>query len=104
MREPALSNRTGACSPQDYLAMSDHRAGAMLFSPHSRIRLTLSSNQPGLQVYDGNQLEYPQLGRGICLEPTAYPDAPNRPGFPDAILRPGATYLNRIEYKVERDA
>ena len=87
-----------------YLATADRRAGAVLFSPHSRIRLTLSSNQPGLQVYDGNQLEYPQLGRGICLEPTAYPDAPNRPGFPDAILRPGATYLNRIEYKVERDA
>lgn len=89
-----------------YLATSDHRGGAVLFSPHSRIRLTLSSNQPGLQVYDGHQLDvvYPQLGRGICLEPTAYPDAPNRPGFPDAILRPGATYLNRIEYRVERDA
>ena len=88
-----------------YLVMSDNRAGAVLFSPHSRIRLTLSSNQPGLQVYDGNQLDalYPQLGRGICLEPTAYPDAPNRPGFPDAILRPGATYLNRIEYKVEKE-
>lgn len=89
-----------------YLASSDHRAGAVLFSPHSRIRLTLSSNQPGLQVYDGHQLDavHPQLGRGICLEPTAYPDAPNRPGFPDAILRPETTYLNRIEYKVERDS
>ena len=68
--------------------------------------LVVLTDQPGLQVYDaGNQPDMTGLeGRsyaafaGIALETQAWPDAPNRPDFPPAILRPGETYEHRVRY------
>lgn len=63
--------------------------------------LTLSTDQPGLQVYTGNFLDgtLPSLGGGryrqgdgFAMEPQLPPDSPNRPGLADAVLRPGETY------------
>ena len=69
---------------------------------HARgLRMTLATTEPGLQVYDGAKLatQVPGLdGRtyrrhaGVALEPQLWPDAPNRDGFPDGVLRPGETY------------
>ena len=42
-------------------------------------------------------------GDGICLEPQAFPDAPNRPAFPFTTLRLGATYHSRIIYRFSTD-
>lgn len=77
----------------------DH--AAMLYSPHSGIALRIDSDAPALQLYGGHGLDrqHPGLGRGLCLEPQGFPDAPNRPAFPDAILRPGTTFRRRIEYR-----
>lgn len=80
------------------------RRAAMLSHPSGR-RMVLWTDQPGLQVYSGNWLDGTARGKGgaayrmgdaICLEPGAFPDAPNRPDFPDAILRPGQTYRHRM--------
>lgn len=76
----------------------------------SGIRLEIETDQPGLQVYDGGQLDgVPGLeGRrhdrfgGIALETQGWPDAPNRPGFPDPILRPGGIYRHRVAYRFGR--
>jgi len=66
----------------------------------SGLTLVLSSDQPGLQVYDGEHFvgepgtsgrPYPRLA-GLALEPQRFPDAPNQPGFPSSVLRPGETY------------
>jgi aldose 1-epimerase len=66
----------------------------------SGLTLVLSSDQPGLQVYDGEHfvgepgtsgLPYPRLA-GLALEPQRFPDAPNQPGFPSSVLRPGEFY------------
>jgi len=66
----------------------------------SGLTLALSSDQPGLQVYDGEHFvgepgtsgrPYPRLA-GLALEPQRFPDAPNQPGFPSSVLRPGETY------------
>jgi aldose 1-epimerase len=83
------------------------RTAAVLESPRTRTRLTLSTDQPGLQVYTGNFLDgtrrslsgglYRQ-GDGIALEPQLFPDTPNRPDFPSAVLRPGETYTSHIEW------
>lgn len=35
-------------------------------------------------------------GDGFCLEPQAFPDAPNRADFPSARLNPGETYVNSM--------
>jgi len=74
---------------------------ARLYSPHSGIALRIDSEAPALQLYGGHGLDvqHPGLGRGICLEPQGFPDAPNRPAFPDAILRPGTVYRRRIGYR-----
>ena len=55
------------------------------------------STQPGIQFYSGNFLDgtaanggYKQH-EGFCLETQHYPDSPNQPKFPSAILKPGET-------------
>ena len=67
--------------------------------------MALWTDQPGLQVYTGNGLDGTGCGKGgalyrmgdaICLEPGAWPDAPNRPDFPGAIMQPGAVYRHRM--------
>lgn len=77
-----------------------HGASAVLYSPHSGIAMRLDSSAPALQLYEGQMLDHsqPQLGRGICLEPQHFPDAPNHRHFPAAVLRPGEQYLHRIRY------
>lgn len=74
------------------------------------LRLQVATDQPGLQLYDGAHLEgVAGLGgrrygpfAGVALEAQAWPDAVNRPGFPAAILRPGAIYRHRTTYRFSR--
>jgi aldose 1-epimerase len=77
------------------------RPAARLRSPKSGIALAVSTTEPGVQFYDGVMMavgvpglggrRYPVNG-GCCFEPQLYPDAPNHPGFPSSLLRPGETY------------
>jgi len=72
------------------------------------IALEVWTTEPGLQFYDGAKLDVPvpgldgrRYGRnaGFCLEPQIWPDAPNRPGFPSAVLLPGGTYAQTSEFR-----
>jgi aldose 1-epimerase len=87
----------------DHCLVLDADAGhvAMLYSPHSGIAMRIDSDAPAVQLYGGQALDrqHPGLGDGLCLEPQGFPDAPNRPQFPDAILRPGTVFRRRIEYR-----
>ncbi len=84
------------------------RRAAVLESPRTATRLELWSDQPGLQVYTGNFLDgtrrsigggrYRQ-GDGIALEPQLFPDSPNRPQWPSAVLEPGEVYRSVIEWR-----
>jgi aldose 1-epimerase len=80
---------------------------ARLRDPKSGRVLEVSTNQPGLQFYTGNWIhenhftgENPpgkgdrvyRARNGCCLETENFPDAPNQPDFPSAVLRPGETY------------
>ncbi len=78
-----------------------HAFAAALYSPHSGVAMRLDCEAPALQLYGGQGLDrqHPGLGRGLCLEPQDFPDAPNRPAFPDAILRPGTAYRRDILYR-----
>lgn len=85
------------------LAMPDGQpCRAELHSPHSGVTLRIDSPMPALQLYEGQGLDrqHPGLGRGVCLEPQGYPNAPNEDAFPDAILQPGKTYSHRISYRL----
>ncbi len=72
------------------------RTMAVLESPRTGTRVELRSDQPGLQVYTGGALG------GVALEPQRFPDSPNQPGFPAAVLRPGETYRSHIEWVFAR--
>lgn len=73
--------------------------------------LTVETTEPGLQVYAGAKLNVapPGLGgrrygphAGLALEPQVWPDAPNRPDFPQATLRPAETYRQVTRYRFAR--
>lgn len=84
------------------------RVAACLEDPVSGRALEVATTQPGLQVYTGRALDGLTTGKGgwrhgpgagVCLETQHFPDAVHHPGFPDVILRPGAVYRHRTEYR-----
>lgn len=84
------------------------RRAARVVDPHSGRGLELFSDQPGMQLYTGNFLDGTVVGRNgvayakrtaFCLEPQGFPDAPNQPDFPSAVLSPGEDYRNTIVYR-----
>ena len=86
------------------------RPVATLECARSGLRMVLSSDQPGLQVYTGNFLDGSSAGTdgrllrqgaGIALEPQRFPDTPNRPDFGFAELRPGETYRSTVVWAWE---
>jgi aldose 1-epimerase len=84
------------------------REAAYVEEPVSGRTLTLLTDQPGLQFYSGNSLDGSfalhdgtavRQGDAFCLEAQAFPDAPNQPSFPSAVLRPGETYRSRTVFR-----
>ncbi len=78
---------------------------ARLRDPGSGRVLQLSTNQPAIQFYGGNFLDGTAVGKGgvayqhrtaLCLETENWPDAPNNPKAPSAVLRPGETYYHKM--------
>ena len=85
------------------------REVAWLHDPQSGRTLTISTDQPGLQFYSGNFLDGGILGKGgvaypmrsaIALETQHFPDLPNHPNFPDALLRPGRVFESRTIFQL----
>ncbi len=81
---------------------------ATLSSAASGIELSVWTSQPGLQFYDGHLLDVPVSGlggaiyganAGLCLETQHFPDSPNRPHFPNTLLRPMQIYHHVTEYR-----
>lgn len=82
------------------------RPAARLADPASGRALEVATTEPGMQLYTGNYLDATGKGgrrygprAGVCLETQHYPDAPNQPGFPSTILRPGEAYRSRTEFR-----
>ncbi|MEU3945247.1 aldose epimerase family protein [Streptomyces sp. NPDC029526] len=72
---------------------------AELYDPASGRVLTVSTTEPGIQVYTADHLSPPFApGDGIALETQHFPDSPNRPDFPSTVLRPGEVYRSETEY------
>ncbi len=84
------------------------RKVAEVYDPTTGRVLTLFTDQPGLQFYTGNFLDGTAKGKndiayqyrtGFCLEAQCYPDSPNKPNFPSAVLRPGDVYRQITVYQ-----
>lgn len=112
-RPTPLAARIREAHPQLVLACGyDHnhvlaRSGdgvelaARLVDPVSGRALTVSTTEPGIQVYSANFLDGSLVGTsghtyrqgdGIALETQHFPDSPNQPGFPSTVLRPSEEY------------
>jgi aldose 1-epimerase len=80
---------------------------AILADPSSGRRLTILTQEPGIQFYSGNFLDgtlYGTSGRqyrqgdGLALETQHFPDSPNHSNFPSTELDPGQTYDTTTVY------
>lgn len=86
----------------------DSRACTTLESPRTGILLDVYTNEPGIQFYAGNFLDGTVTGKkgivynnraAVCLETQKYPDTPNKPEWPSALLKPGEKYDSHCVYK-----
>lgn len=90
------------------MAGDDSVVAASLYSPVSGIELKVYTDEPGIQVYCGNFLDGTVTGKGgvvyghrtaVCLETQKFPDTPNKPEWPSALLRPGETYTSHCVFE-----
>ena len=89
-----------------------NRKAVSLKSPKTGIVLDVYTNEPGVQVYAGNFLDGSLTGKkgitynqraSVCLETQKYPDTPNKPEWPSAVLRPGEKYMSQCIFKFSVD-
>ena len=89
-----------------------NQKAATLTSPKTGIVLDVYTNEPGIQVYAGNFLDGALTGKkgitynkraSVCLETQKYPDTPNKPEWPSAVLRPGEKYSSECIFKFSVD-
>ena len=65
-------------------------------------KLTLYTDYPALQFYTGKYLDGGFApNAGFAIEPQFYPDTPNKPEFPDALLRAGEKFKKYLEFVIE---
>ena len=81
---------------------------ARVHHPGTRRTMEVSTTEPGVQFYSGNQLPTHIPGKrgrrygprhGLCLEAQHFPDSPNRPEFPSTVLRESETYRQTTVYR-----
>jgi aldose 1-epimerase len=76
--------------------------------PTSGRVMTVSTTEPGMQMYTSNFIDRIEGGKGgktylhwsaLALEAQHFPDSPNQPGFPSTRLEPGQTYTQTTAYR-----
>jgi len=66
---------------------------ARVYEPQSGRVMEVFTDQPGVQLYT------PGNHKSFCLETQHYPDTPNHPEFPTAVLRPGETFRSTTAHR-----
>lgn len=82
-----------------------HEEAAVVTAEGSGIRLAMSTDRPGVQVYmaggmkgEGKTCDYVS-NCGFCLESQNWPDAANHPEFPSVRLDPGKPFKGLTRYQ-----
>lgn len=84
------------------------RPAARVTEPTTGRVLEVHTTEPGVQFYSGNFLDGTITGKGgevyprrsgLCLETQHFPDSPNQPNFPSAVLKQGETYRSTTVFK-----
>jgi aldose 1-epimerase len=108
-RQPAAVSRAHPIDAN--FCISDSRGSlkpvAWLSSPESGVVMECHTTEPGLQVYDGANIDIALPGlmgksmgaySGLAMEPQVWPDAQHHRHFPQAVLQPGDTYAQHTQY------
>jgi aldose 1-epimerase len=86
---------------------------ATAIDPTTGRRLDVFTTEPGIQFYSGNFLDATEVGSGgtiyrqsagFALETQHFPDAPNKPSFPTAVLRPGEDLCSETVFRFSAHA
>jgi aldose 1-epimerase len=81
---------------------------ARVTEPESGRVMEVLTTEPGMQFYTGNFLDGTIRGTGgkvygqrygFCMETQHYPDTPNHPAFPSAVVKPGAGYSSTTVFR-----
>ena len=80
---------------------------ASVYEPKTGRVMEIFTTEPGVQFYSGNFLDGSNKGKGavynkhngFCLETQHFPDSPNKPDFPSAVLKPGEKYTHLTVHK-----
>lgn len=88
-------------------AAGQMRLAAQAWCEQTGIAMRVHTTLPGVQLYTANYIEPPRRGKGgcayskhgaFCLETQFFPDSPNRPDFPCAVLKTGEYFDNTTIY------
>lgn len=82
---------------------------AVVIGKETGIRMTVSTDQPGVQFYTGNFLNGSLCGKGkvydqrcaFCLETQHFPDSPNHKAFPSTVLHKGDVFKSTTKYSFD---
>ena len=82
---------------------------ASVYSPKTGVRMTVSTNSPGIQLYTGNKLTGAVPGKGakydkhsgFCLETQFFPDGINKANFPSCVVKKGVAQEFYTEFEFE---
>ncbi len=112
---PALRYGKGydACWLIDGYTPGQLQLAAILKGPRSGRTLTVTTTQPGVQIYTGNWLSGCPKGKkgriyhdydGVAIECLHYPDSPNHPEYPTTVLKPHKVFHEAIifDFGVEK--
>ncbi len=92
----------------DHTFVLNGAPAARLSDPASGRTLTVTTTEPAVVVFTANSFDgslkdsegRPLVrGAGVALETQHHPDAPNRPGFPSTVLRPGETFTSQTTFR-----
>ena len=84
---------------------------AKVYEPASGRTMEVYTDQMGMQFYSGNFFDGETTGKygkplrkheSFALETQMFPDAPNQPNFPNAVLRPGEEYHHTCIYRFSK--
>jgi aldose 1-epimerase len=83
------------------------RPVAEVYDPKSGRVLSLSTTEPGVQLYTANHFRNIKGRAGkvynqhdaFCLETQHFPDSPNKGHFPSTVLRPGQTFTSSTVFR-----
>lgn len=101
------------CGGYDHNFVVDGRPGVVRPAATARsvatgVVMGVETDSPGIQFYTANFLQEGRKGKqgavygrrhGFCLETQYYPDTPNQPAFPTAVLKAGERYDHTTRFR-----